>query len=471
MRFFFLFFALIFSSVAYSATPEEEFAKNREMISKALNDPNYSKNIRATSNGNEIIHRYSKSFPDSDGLKRTVEAVVKKTPDPVKVGKTMAERLNSAKALGKASIPSFLGSAALTALLNGIGWVMDDGGKVTYLEVQDPSIGQSCGNCAHLQNVYYINNWSHFGNYSDQITAAWGYYHSYVKDQYTSNPTVTGQGNKYRVTWKNTYYGSTQYHDISVYSKPNPYYDPNAVSSNIVEVDTDKLAEKIAEQIRNPTYQTAEQNNKSLVGAAYSSDPTFNLSDQSVNGLANKIGEQVGAGLKNALATATGSGVISDPLDGSQISVGVTPADDKGSVVAVPSDDIDPVTGEPVNQSGKFSLEFPKFCTWANPVCSFIDWFYEKYEVLTEVKDQDNELDLEEDDSTSDDVDTDIEFHGFCPPKKVIDGFRPPFSSLKFEFKYDLWCDMATDVKPIVIAFSLWMYVLIVTGFNSKGDD
>jgi hypothetical protein len=468
MKYFFLFFALFFSSFVYSITPEEEFAKNREIISKALNDPNYSKNIRSVSNGNEIVHRYSKFFPDVDGSKRTVNVTVSKPVDPNKVGKTIAERLSKAKALGKASLPSFLGSAALTALLNGIGWVMDEGGKIQYL-ANNTDIRTTP--CTSLEPCY----------------GTWIYRADVDNKPFSSHTAaciheVQSRGQTFvAISYRNNYSGLTcesrksngqdDWWAVSRYLNPSP----NPSAENVyIEVNTDQLATKIAQIISNPPDQTAEQNNKSLVGSAYSSDPTFNLSDDTVNGLANKIGEQVASGLRNASINPNATHSSVDSSDNASIAVGVTADDTSGSIVSTPTEVVDPVTGETTTtDSGAFTLKFPKFCSWATPVCFFFDWVYEKYEVLTEVKEEDTELDFEEEDEkfTEKDVETEIEFRGFCPQKKVIEDFRPPFHTLKLELEYDIWCDIAEDIKPIVVAFSFWLYVLIVTGFSHRSDD
>lgn len=70
---------------------------------------------------------------DGSSYKQTVVAKVETTSKEIK--DTIANRAKNlakhTKGLGKATAGGFLGSLALTGLMEGIGWVMDEGGKVT----------------------------------------------------------------------------------------------------------------------------------------------------------------------------------------------------------------------------------------------------------------------------------------------------------------------------------------------------
>ena len=84
--------------------------------------------------------------PDT-GKKIRIEANVTQTANKAKVASTLVERLKKAKDFakhaGKASIPAFVGGAAFQALMDGVGWVMDEGGEVR--RIAEPNSSNSPG--------------------------------------------------------------------------------------------------------------------------------------------------------------------------------------------------------------------------------------------------------------------------------------------------------------------------------------
>ncbi|QQC82506.1 hypothetical protein [Acinetobacter bereziniae] len=98
------------------------------------------------------------------GQKQTVArtAVVEQKLNPIKLGQSMMKRI---KAVGKGSVPSILGTVAITGLLEGIGWVMEDGTLVKKKEKEsskdDTSPVLYCGtsntvNVHHLHKLHVI---------------------------------------------------------------------------------------------------------------------------------------------------------------------------------------------------------------------------------------------------------------------------------------------------------------------------
>ena len=100
-------------------------------------------NIISQINGEHKVRtmiRDSGYDPDT-GKKIRIEANVTQTANKAKVASTLADRLSKAKDYakhtGKASIPTFVGMAAFHGLMEGIGWVIDEGGEVKRLPTQE----------------------------------------------------------------------------------------------------------------------------------------------------------------------------------------------------------------------------------------------------------------------------------------------------------------------------------------------
>lgn len=110
--------------------------------------------------------------------------------------------------------------------------------------------------------------------------------------------------------------------------------------------------------------------------------------------------------------------------------------------------------GQPQPQS-QTSLEFPNFCAWASKVCELADWLRDDQ---TEF-DQDNEVpEISPDLSVS----WNSGFSGgSCPAPMVVDAM-----GTDVEFSYQPLCDAASYIRPIVLAGAALLCVFIIGGFR-----
>lgn len=104
------------------------------------------------------------------------------------------------------------------------------------------------------------------------------------------------------------------------------------------------------------------------------------------------------------------------------------------------------------------SINIPRFCTWAKPVCDWLDWSKEP------LKDQDTRLNIPS--PSGDSIDTNINASGSCPTDIVIQG---TFAGRQFEFfrfEWSKFCQWLFIIKPIIIAMASFGAVKIVGGVN-----
>lgn len=446
----------------------KEIRNNRAVVSQALNDSTYQNRINSTYNASnkDIVARYESSYTNTDGAKTNLSATVTKPSNAAKVASTLAKRLEKAKALGKASLPSFLGSAALTALVNGIGWVMDEGGKVTKASTSCSSNGSTCP-----AFEYYFTDYTNY--YSDLSAACNGIY-SKTTQFTTQNSDCKLVGNQILLYKKNT---DATYGQFG-YRYKNSYYSSTATQP-ATEVNTDELATKIAEQINNPTYTTAEENNKKLIAAAYGLDPTFSLSDDTVNGLAIKIGDQVAAALQAAAEVQTGTATTTDSSDSATGTATVQPASTTatGTTTGTGTSTTNPDGSTTTETQTSSQFQMPAFCDWASIMCDWYKYTQEKYEeVKTAITDfvkapdaTDTALDI---DTETDTQDAPIlNFGGQCPASIQLASGQIAGIDIDWQFDFTDFCTvLSTYVRPILIAMGAFIAILILGGVRTTDD-
>lgn len=309
-----------------------------------------------------------KQINDS-GTKKTINAVVETVPTATKVGSAMIKRIHSPAGV--------VGVAAVTSLLNGIGWVMEEGVFVKKIETPtdqpDPAYefcyttSGSCnaesfqaGTASHtangICNLIFKRNQRTYGE-------------SNVEDRgcTSSNGSVTQQ----------TYYKPGK---VVITTKPqklpNPIYDPTKDPSQKTVPLTAALlgAAMLGEGYTDPdpnfdndTVNTGAWNG---VEDAYKEDPS---------GLGNELNDSLEDKAERAPRTSDGSPApIGDPdydrdLTGDTDSSNDRSWDEDGNKGQTDSTEkTNPETGEKTTE-GSFTL--PKFCDWAFTVCEWYeDW-------------------------------------------------------------------------------------------------
>lgn len=327
--------------------------------------------------------------PDT-GKKIRIEANVTQTANKAKVASTLADRLKKAgdyaKKAGKASIPGFVGGAAVQALIDGVGWVMDEGGKVT--KKPEESV---VGPYHQYRWGGYVGSTLYYKPSGESFVSSWTEYYK------TADPNVV---NIVSVSCSISGIVCSQYNavrengtTITLRSirEPNPSYNPSSPPPENVEVTQEQLTEALKNAL--------ESNNPALAAAiaqaikdAYTPEGTIaTIGDEQANGLAVNAADTARDAVNKA-ANNTGSEPSSEGKPGyykitdgdKTIEGNVYETDPTGTITPQPDTGTGTGTGtEPGTgtgtgtgtSTGGATFKLPAFCEWAGIVCDFIEWY------------------------------------------------------------------------------------------------
>ena len=408
-------------------------------------------NIISQINGEHKVRtqiRDSGYDPDT-GKKIRIEANVTQTANKAKVASTLTDRLKKAgdyaKNAGKASIPAFVGGAAVQALVDGVGWVIDEGGKVTKKPVQDNTN-------PHLQNCYQWN-----GNCVASMAEAVTISRAYSVENYPS----------YNITSHKVVGGTVNFFDkdgltVDIYTwgyGKNPNYNPSAPPPENVEVTPEQLAEalKNALESNNPALAVAIAE---AIKAAYTPEGPLlaSIGDEQANGLAvdaadtardavNKASKNTGSepsskGKPGYYNITDGDKTIEGNVYETTPTGTITPQPDTGTGT-------EPGTGTGTGtgtSTGGATLELPAFCEWAGIVCDFIEWY--------KTQPEDDSPDLPEHELEKKEIDKDLLNIGgsSCPQDLTVNWTGLPFGiTINESFEMQPYCNELEPLKYVFI--------------------
>lgn len=406
------------------------------------------------------------------GGKAEVVAKVTQPADTGKAAKTLADRLGKAKDYakhaGKASIPAFLGGAAVQALVDGVGWVMDEGGKVTKNPVQDYDTGPVDPVDPTLEYVYkspyYFTN------------SAYGSKESLCRAQGSAHASASSTN----VTFKNLrsdgaaciYDSNNGQFELPVLTVRNPAYDPSAPQPENVEVTQEQLTDalKNALESNNPALASAIAQ---AIKSAYLYDGSEGQDDSTNTiaiGAANDMNEAVDRAFDNPTPNATSdkpSGYYKI-TDGEKTIEGYVTTPDtsaKTDTQTKTETTTDPVTGnQTTTGTSTGSLQFPAFCDWAAIVCDWIGWTKEQPDEPEELKPVFEEINVP---FTPFSI---ANFNAQCPPDEQL-SLTLMEQEMSFVFPMKPFCDFFSGIKPFVIALaSFWAVKLIGNASFNSGN-
>lgn len=478
-------FLILVSSASYAvdpidfgtATPAEvrsyNLKRQQEYIQKTDKSfADFSKQIdqvKASVNGSSIKQTLERSGVLSDGSKVNVKTVVTQPVDKTKVAKTLTERLKNAKDhaknVGKASIPSFVGMAAFTALMEGIDYVMGEGGKI---QKPNPELLN-----ATTLKPYHEFKYTVFTGTSQEFASVNAAFNAFVsassqnqRDFRMTTSTCSQSGSvgaclgSFAIygTWKST--GNEQLLGyISKYR--NPQYNPSAINPNPPYVD-------ITDQQLETSLRNALSNNNPALAAAiadaikssYSYDGSEGQKPSS-NTLAKEAADDMAVALPKAFDNPVPTSDPERPSGYAKITDGektleayVTPAPIGGTTDTTTTPNIDPVTGQPTGEtSTSGGFQFPKFCDWAAVVCDWIEWTKEPPE-------EEKELDVPVSEIDKQDIKKDLitVAASACPPDQRFDVSGLPFGiSINKSYSMQPICN---TLEPLKYLFQLMTFCL-----------
>ena len=446
-------------STAYASTPKWvlDYIKAEKQI-------NQKKRLKA-----QLV----KQINDS-GTKKTITAVVETVPTASKVGSAMIKRIHSPAGV--------IGVAAVTSLLNGIGWIMEDGTFVKKIE-EEPN----------PDNVPVLFSIAEFTKPTKEA----------VCKAYTSRYPSPNQNNKPVYVSGNICYQwndyQNRYMQWPIHETPNPNYVPKEPETITVPLTAALLGAAMlgdGYQDPDPKFDNDTVNTGDWRGVeeAYQEDPS---------GIGNELNDELEDKAERAKPTPDNEPapigspdydkepVNDDDNDRSWDNTG-----NEGKTEN--TEKTDPETGDKTSE-GKFTL--PKFCDWAFTVCEWYEDWQESDKKLHDHLDetaqhqsdeksfwssvrswfdwtkQDPEQSpvdpyeiQNEDDSQLLDQMQSVSFNSasYCPADVEIPVNFSGLGSTSLTLSYAPLCQIATQIKPVVIMMGWILSAYIVTGRYMK---
>ena len=375
-----------------------------------------------TINGN---HKVTNSIKDSiadpeTGKKVNITAKVTQTANKAKVAETLAERLSNAKKyaknVGKASIPVFVGTAAFHGLMQGIGWVMDEGGEVKRLptaEDPDPAsvaCSSSNDNCSYAPTLFWIGNREHLGTYSSELSAA-------------------------NAAWKNT--GCAPYSPLTkggdgfwrsggdcmigrALSRSNPNYLAGSTKPKNPPVPQAEMEQKINNYFNDPKSPSSKDllieqalKPEGKASIMWSDDPS---SEQTIFSDHKNTAEKIlnsdnpqGEGLTKTTPVIT-DGTTTE----TETNTDTTTNTDVNETTTTNPDGSTTTTGSNTSagsSSTTSTSKLPAFCDYASKLCDWLDWTKE----MPEDEEKPEEENINDRGIFNRELDTQFNLEGSCP--------------------------------------------------------
>ncbi|MBJ9905341.1 virulence factor TspB C-terminal domain-related protein [Acinetobacter bereziniae] len=408
----------------------------------------------------DVIEATARQQAVRNGTAVTLEAVVQETINRQAVGKVILKRLLAGGLL----------ISATQSLLDGIGWVMEDGVYVKYKypdqDKPDPTkpriyeyicLDKKYHNTlSQLETCALADMQKRFPEYFDRAKA-------------TMNSPLEGE---VKIFYKKSDSYTTYYFNYV----ENPFYNPSAPEQKPERVVlTDQLAGDLAVgDYTDPVDQSKNKKDKVWTDVENSYKPDV---------VGNDLSDKVDNKLDNAPETNNKPSTPPKPdADGQKYPAPDEKPGGQGETENKPN----PETG---TQTGTFTL--PDWCLWAADQCQ---WHKEEKEVWKEEKKQrddqksffadvktffvdiskkiddifkekdnsDTELDIDSEDDNQ--PDTTISFSTACPAKIPLT-FNWNGQTLDFSFDFTIWCEaVSTFVYPIVVALGSLHALYIVAG-------
>ncbi len=402
------------------------------------------------------------------GAKAEVVAKVTQPVNNAKVASTLVDRLakakDYAKNAGKASIPAFVGGAAVQALVDGVGWVMDP--KNNTISKKDDSVNVS----DKYQSKYKDKDF--YASSEGQLCTK--YADNWKKDNSPQNeyPAMHYNGHvligSSQLNCKYYYYPGATIKTVGIPISLNPNYQQPQPQTEVTD-DELKQAFEDALNSNNPALASAIAQ---AIKDAYSYDGSEgqdNSTNTAVIGTANDMNQAVDRAFDNPTSNATSdkpSGYYKI-TDGEKTIEGYVTTPDtsaKTDTETKTTTTTDPVTGnQTTTGTSTGSFELPAFCSWAAIVCDWINWTKEEPQE-PELKPVFEEINVP---YTPFSI---AKFNAQCPPDENL-SLNLMGQEMSFVFPMKPFCDFFSGIKPFVIALaSFWAVKLIGNASFNSGN-
>lgn len=476
MKNLFLLGALLIPTIVYSANDLERWNSEvgrtvRQAQSEKLAQTTYSeissKNV-TVSQDMKTVYPQIETQAQVAGSRTRVVAEATLVVDKDKVWRDWNKKLSK---FGKGTAAGVAAGAIVQGIVDGVGWLIDEGGKVTKKPVED---GSSKPNTeyyyvlTHNPNIYYFSTAQAAAEKEGQIWA------KDFKDKYNMDYRINSYTLKTNIT--PTYTGTVvftvsvtktdssgsvtnQTYEYYLERTKNYNYNPSAPPPERTVVTEEEKERVLKDLLNDPKHADLAAD---MIGNTYSMGPENPEPDPNVvNDLKNKQKDV----LKSDNPKGDGKTRTDPKIDtGTQGQADTTPKPDTGTGT-------NPDTGTGTNPSSNTgsttNFELPAFCNYAAKLCDWLDWTQEDKELEEAEKEEPEELDLGTIDKNR------FRANGQCPaPIQVNESVRSLGKSVDFDLTIE-WtqiCNVAEDTSPLVLLISTITGLLILVGGGRSGE-
>jgi hypothetical protein len=401
-------------------------------------------------------------------------------------------------------------AAAMGLILDGVGWIIDEGGKVT----KKPNLNDSCGadNCQSAPTLYKCD-YSNYSSCNKKFSSPSAAVNAFLKE-FGSTASVTTCNTATRDCHLS---GSTPFgSQISFTSSSNPNYNPSAPPPQNVAVPDGEMEDafynwfknnpqSITDPVTTYIYSPKDSQGNALPKSPEGSDPSFGP-NEITDEMMNNYMEHRNANLQNPYTTTIGDSTQTDTSQNPDGSKTTTKTNPDGSKTTTRTDTkTDPDTGDITTTSTETTTmpdgststktetstqtkpkpettELPAFCEYAATLCTWMNRDTEHkaqekslWEKITEWFDwskeepdsdnSDNEVDVEEPEEFDTSIFSKDRFNvsKSCP---VAESHTISLSGISVDFSFDLTpiCTVLEFARPALVACSYLYAAYIVIG-------
>lgn len=356
---------------------------------------------RSASNGGKVLHRIEHATTENGSkVGTTIEAL--KTVDKTAAAKKWANQIF--KGGVRFTAGAILVEVAMQEMLDGLGWLIDEGGKVTK-KPSDDSENPTLITPAHQ---YYYQNNAFNTTFNNSLSAALQEAAFYG----VGHCTQTGGGGADFVT----YYDCEGYR-VRTFRRDNPSYDPS-YTTEPSPVEESEMVEKIKDYFNNPESPSSKDllieeayKPKGKASIEWADDPSSRVE---IFGDTPNIAKNI---YDSDNPVADGLTKTTPKITDSTTVDGETTPNPNPEPPTIP----DPVTGQPIpnpnynpnlDTGSTSSFQLPAFCNYASKLCDWLDWTQQDLE-----EENTEELQPPSDQGIFDRVfNFNFNFGGQCPP-------------------------------------------------------
>ena len=467
MKNIFLLGALLIPTIVYSANDLERWNSDvgrtvRQTHSEKLAQTTYSeissKNVKV-SQDMKTVYPQIETNAQVAGSRTRVVAEATLVVDKDKVWRDWNKKLSK---FGRGTAAGLAAGAIVQGIVDAVGWVMDEGGKVTVpVDENTCDLNGTCETSKYWGVSGVPTTKSASPYQSCQLYAkAWAgsdYGVEYTKLTKLGEKNYSCAIRYYPITaCGSCYVNQTQ--NIGYMGENSAYQKPE----NTVVSEQEK--EQVLKNLLNdPKYADLARD---MIGNTYSMGPENPEPDPNVvNDLKNKQKDV----LKSDNPKGDGKTRTDPKIDtGTQGQADTTPKPDTGTGTNPDTGTGTTPTPNPSPDNGSTTtFELPAFCNYAAKLCDWLDWTQDDKELQEAEKEEPEELDLGTIDKNR------FRANGQCPaPIEINESVRSLGKSVDFDLTIE-WtqiCNVAEDTSPLVLLISTITGLLILVGGGRSSE-